>query len=159
MALCLPKHPKKFYLLTGANHWGTATIYPYALIMCFSCPNPTEDRKRNCWKGDFEGMRRNLQLQDWNLLLVGDTETKRRSCWTSPKISALLLGRNVPLQSLGYKDVLLRCKRRKKSCIKKSCLHVPKSTGPATNTMTGLHPVIAAFPGSLRTERRRDCHQ
>ncbi len=29
--------------------------------VCFTCPNPNENRKRNLWKGDFEGMIHHLQ--------------------------------------------------------------------------------------------------
>ncbi len=47
------------------------------LLICFDfCTNPTYKRQRNVWKGDFEGMRRHLHLQDWDLTLVGDVETK-----------------------------------------------------------------------------------
>ncbi len=77
MTLCLPKRPKICYLLTEANHWETAIIYRYALIMhVFRVQNPTENRKRNLWKGDFEGMRRHLHFQDWDLIQVGGIETK-----------------------------------------------------------------------------------
>ncbi len=42
----------------------------------FLCTNPCYTRQRNIWKGDFEGMRHQLHLQDWDLMLVGDIETK-----------------------------------------------------------------------------------
>ncbi len=44
--------------------------------ICFSCPKPSENRKRNLWKGDFEGMERHHCLQNWDTMLVGDIETK-----------------------------------------------------------------------------------
>ncbi len=44
--------------------------------VCFTCPNPSENRKRNLWKGDFEGMKRHLHLQNWDTMPVGDIETK-----------------------------------------------------------------------------------
>ncbi len=44
--------------------------------VCFSCPNPSENRKRNLWIGDFEGMKHHLYLQNWDTMLVGDIETK-----------------------------------------------------------------------------------
>ncbi len=53
-----------------------AIIYRLALFMCFSCPNPCENRNRNLWKGDFEGMKRHLHLQNWYTMLVGNIETK-----------------------------------------------------------------------------------
>ncbi len=44
--------------------------------VCFSCAIPSYKRQLNKWKGDFEGMRRHLHLQDRDLMLVGDIETK-----------------------------------------------------------------------------------
>ncbi len=44
--------------------------------VCSSCTNPGYKRQRNQWKGDFEGMGPHLHLQDWDLMLVGDIETK-----------------------------------------------------------------------------------
>ncbi len=44
--------------------------------VCFSCPNPSENRKRNMWKGDSEGMKRHLYHQNWETMLVGYIETK-----------------------------------------------------------------------------------
>ncbi len=32
--------------------------------VCFCCTNPSERRKCNRWKGDFEGMKRHLHLQN-----------------------------------------------------------------------------------------------
>ncbi len=71
----------------------------------FLCTHPSYKRQRNIWKGDFEGMRRQLHLQDWDLMLVGDIETK----WLRFKAILLdlvenlciLLDQNVPKQSLG----------------------------------------------------------
>ncbi len=72
----------------------------YIDYVCFSCPNPSGNRKRNLWKGNFEGMRHHLHLQDWDKMLVGDIETK----WLGFKTVlldlvenyALLLGQSVP---------------------------------------------------------------
>ncbi len=36
-------------------------LWLYSDYVCFSCPNPSGNRKRNLWKGDFEGMRHHLQ--------------------------------------------------------------------------------------------------
>ncbi len=44
--------------------------------VCFSCPNPSGNRKRNLWKGNFEGIKHHLNLQIWDMILVGDIETK-----------------------------------------------------------------------------------
>ncbi len=38
----------------------------YFDYVCFSCPNPSVNRKRNLWKGNFEGMRHHLHLQNWD---------------------------------------------------------------------------------------------
>ncbi len=52
------------------------------------------------WKGNFEGMRHHLNLQNWDMILVGDVETKWLGFKTVlldlSKDSALLLGRRVP---------------------------------------------------------------
>ncbi len=36
----------------------------------------SEKRKHSFWKGDFEGMKCHLHLQNWDTVLVGDIETK-----------------------------------------------------------------------------------
>ncbi len=59
--------------------------------VCFLCTNPSYKKQRNIWKGGFEGMRRHLHLQDWNLLLVGDIETK----WLRFKAVLLVLVENL----------------------------------------------------------------
>ncbi len=38
--------------------------------------NSSEKRERSLWRGDFEGMKRHLLLQNWDTVLVGDIETK-----------------------------------------------------------------------------------
>ncbi len=48
----------------------------YFDYVCFSCPNPSENRNRNLWKGNFEGMKHHLHLQNWDMMLVGDIEAK-----------------------------------------------------------------------------------
>ncbi len=48
----------------------------YFDYVCFSCPNPSVNRKRNLWKGNFERTRHHLHLQNWDMMLVGDVETK-----------------------------------------------------------------------------------
>ncbi len=108
-------------------------------------------------KGDFEGMKRYLHLQDGGLMLVGDIETK----WLRFKAVLLDLVENFsplarskrPLAKHWISRRILAMQIQKKNCIKHSCLHVPKSTGPAMNTMTGLTPGV---PGQFtnRTSSR-----
>ncbi len=93
------------------------------------------------WKGDFEGMRRHLHLQDWDLMLVGDIETK----WLRFKAVLLDLVENFyPLAR--SKRPLAKPWLSKKWLAKNSCLHVTKSTGPATNTMIGFTPSLCGVP-------------
>ncbi len=38
--------------------------------------NLNEKRKCSTWKGDFEGMKCRLHLQNWDKMLVGDIDTR-----------------------------------------------------------------------------------
>ncbi len=112
--------------------------------VCFSCVNPSYKRQRNIWKGEFEGMRRHLHLQDWDLMLVGDIETK----WIRFKAVLLDLVENfcplarskLPLAKPWISRRIIAMQRQKKKLYKKSCSYVPKGTGSSTNTMTGFTP-------------------
>ncbi len=44
--------------------------------VCLSWLNWSDNRNRNLRKGDFEGMKQNLHLQNWDTMLFGDIETK-----------------------------------------------------------------------------------
>ncbi len=97
--------------------------------LCFSCPSQTENRKSNLWKGDFEGMRRHLHLQDWDLMLVGDIETKW--LWFKVVLPDLVdnfcpLARSkCPLAKPCISRRFIATKNRRKSCIK-----IPANTFP-----------------------------
>ncbi len=44
--------------------------------VCFPCPNPSENRNRNLWTVNFEGIKHHIHLQNWDMRLVGEIETK-----------------------------------------------------------------------------------
>ncbi len=61
----------------GPPHGNTDHLSLFFDYACFSCPSPSEQRKRNMWEAcQIEGMKRHLQLQNPNTILVGDIETK-----------------------------------------------------------------------------------
>ncbi len=125
----------------------------YFDYVCFSCPNQSVNRKRNLWKGNFEGMRHHLHIQNWDMMLVGYIETK----WLGFKTVLLdliekfcpLARPKPPLAKPWLSRHIVAMQKQKKRLYKKFCLHVPKSTGLATKTTTGFTPGHCGVPGQF----------
>ncbi len=126
----------------------------------FSYTNPSYKRQRSIWKGYFEGMRRHLLLQDWDLMVIDDIETKWmlfKAVLQDPVENFCPLARlKRPLAKPWISRRIIAMQKQKKKLYKKSCLHILKSTGPATNTTTGFTPGLCGVSGQFtnRTSSR-----
>ncbi len=109
--------------------------------VCFSCPNPSENRKHNLWKGDFEGMKHHLHLQNWDTMPVGEIETK----WLGFKTALLDLVEKLcplaqskrPLAKPWLSRHIVAIQKKKKKLPKKG-----KSSSP-----DGIPPIL--FPNEI----------
>ncbi len=119
--MCSQNCQKTYCLLIKSHHLVIAITSIYFDYVCFSCPNLSENRKRNLWKGHFEGMKHHLHLPNRDMMLVGDIQIKWLGFNTVlldlVEKPALLLGR-----SNDYQGILLQYKSRRKSCIKQFVL-------------------------------------
>ncbi len=121
--------------------------------VCLSWPNSSKYRKRNLRKGDFEGMKHHLHLQNWDTMLVSDIETK----WLGFKTILLELVEKIcplvrskrPLAKPWLSKHIFAMQKQKKKMDKKFCSHFPKSTGRATKIMTGFTPGHCGVPGQF----------
>ncbi len=52
------------------------TFFARGRPLYISYTNLIEQRKCSMWKGDFEGKKRHLHLQNWDIMLVGDIDTR-----------------------------------------------------------------------------------